>query len=38
MLLICHDDAAFIPEETLNSETVAWVQEMERRGVRRAGW
>lgn len=36
MLMICHDDT-FNPPEGLEPETVAWVQEMEARGVRKSG-
>jgi len=36
MLMICHDDT-FDPPDTLEPETVAWVEEMERRGVRKSG-
>ena len=36
MLLICHDES-FNPPETLGAETDAWVEETERRGVRKTG-
>lgn len=36
MLLICHDESFSAPE-TIGAETDAWVEEMERRGVRKAG-
>lgn len=36
MLLICYDES-FSPPETLGAETEAWVEEMDRRGVRKAG-
>ncbi len=38
MLLICDDPSAeTAPEEGLGAETEAWVEEMEGRGVRKAG-
>ena len=36
LFLICHD-ATFDPPSSLGPETVAWVQDLERRGARRAG-
>jgi hypothetical protein len=36
MLMICYDDT-FTPPDSLEPETVAWVQEMEGRGVRKSG-
>ena len=36
MLLICYDDT-FQPRERMEEETVAWVEEMEGRGVRLSG-
>jgi len=36
MLMICHDDS-FDPPEGLDPETRAWVEEMDRRGVRTSG-
>lgn len=36
MLLIFHDES-FSPPETIGAETDAWVEEMTRRGVRKAG-
>ena len=36
LLLICYDES-FNPPETIAAETDAWVEEMERRGVRKAG-
>lgn len=36
MLLICYDES-FSPPETIGAETEAWVEEMDRRGVRKAG-
>jgi hypothetical protein len=35
MLLICHDDS--FPERTAGADSAAWLQEMERRGVREHG-
>ena len=36
MLLICYDES-FNPPETIAVQTEVWVEEMERRGVRKAG-
>jgi hypothetical protein len=36
MLMVCHDES-FSPTETIGAETEAWVEEMERRGVRKDG-
>ena len=36
LLMICHDDT-FNPPDTVEPETVAWVAETERRGVRKSG-
>ena len=36
MLLICYDES-FSPPETIDAESDAWVEEMTRRGVRKAG-
>ena len=36
MLLVCHDET-FSPPESIDADTDAWVEEMERRGVRKAG-
>ncbi len=36
MLMICHDDA-FSPPATMVEESLAWVEETERRGVRKGG-
>lgn len=38
MLMICHDEAVETSsEEGPDAETIAWVEEMERRGVRKSG-
>jgi len=36
LLIICHDES-FAPTETLVTEIVAWVKEMEGRGIRKYG-
>jgi len=36
LLIICHDES-FAPTETLVAEIVAWVKEMEGRGIRKYG-
>lgn len=36
ILLICHDES-FNPPESIGVETEAWVEEMDRRGIRKAG-
>ncbi len=38
MMLICHDESVALgPEEGLDAETVAWIEEMDGRGVRKSG-
>lgn len=36
MLMICHDES-FDPPKTASTETAAWDEEMDRRGVHKAG-
>jgi hypothetical protein len=36
MLLVCHDES-FDPPDDIEPETIAWVEEMTTRGVRRQG-
>ncbi len=36
MLMVCHDES-FSSTETIGAETQAWIEEMERRGVRKDG-
>jgi hypothetical protein len=36
LLIICHDES-FVPTQSLVNEIVAWIEEMESRGVRRYG-
>jgi hypothetical protein len=36
MLFVCNDES-FSPPETIGADTDAWVEEMERRGVRKVG-
>jgi hypothetical protein len=36
MLLVCHDES-FDPPDDIEPETIAWVEEMTNRGVRRQG-
>ena len=36
LLIICHDES-FVPTEPLVAEIVAWIKEMEGRGIRKYG-